>query len=133
MPLGAGVIFVSFADPGGDLVDDCLFIGDAPVGKLLRGEDAEFGFGQVQPGAVFRRVMPFESLYQTPGLGGGKGLVERRGGVGVEVVLDQGDRLGSREVDIGQVSQGVGVIDGGAAIGDLGDAAQRPSGQERTS
>jgi hypothetical protein len=49
--------------------------------------------------------MPFESLYQTPGLGGGKGFVERRGGVGVKVVLDQGDRLGSREVDIGQVSQ----------------------------
>ena len=42
--------------------------------------------------------------------------------MGVEVVLDQGDRLGSREVDIGQVSQNVGVIDGGAAVGDL-DAA----------
>ena len=121
------MIFVSFADPGGDLVDDCLFVGDAPV-ETLRGEDAEFGFGQVQPGAVFRRVMPFEAFDQTPGLGGGKGFVERRGGVGVKVVLDEDDRLGLREVDIGQVSQNVGVIDGGAAVGDRTSRPDKPAG-----
>ena len=61
VPLSDGVGFVSLADPGVDLVDDCLFVGDAPV-EALRGEDAEFGFGQVQPGTVFRRVMLFEAL-----------------------------------------------------------------------
>ena len=40
-PLGDGVSFISLADPGGDLVDDCLFVRDAPV-EALRGEDAEF-------------------------------------------------------------------------------------------
>lgn len=65
------------------------------------------------------RVMPFEAFDQAPGLGGGKGFVERCGGMGVEIVLDQDDRLGFGEVDIGQVFQGVGVIDGGAAVGDL--------------
>jgi hypothetical protein len=43
VPLGDGVSFVLFADPAG-----CLFVGDAPV-ETLRGEDAEFGFGKVQP------------------------------------------------------------------------------------
>jgi len=112
------VSFVSLADPGGDLVDDCLFVGDAAV-ETLRGEDAEFGFGQVQPGAVFRGVMPFEAFDQTPGLGSGKGFVERCGGVGVEIILDEDDRFGLCEVDVGQVFQNVGVIDGGAAVGDL--------------
>ena len=100
--------FVSLADPGVDLGDDCLFVGDAPV-ETLRGEDAEFGFGQVQPGTVFRRVMPFETFDQPPGLGGGKGLVERCGDVGVEIILDEDDRFCLREVDVGQVFQNVGV------------------------
>ena len=86
MPLSDGVGFVSLADPGVDLVDDCLFVGDSPV-EALRGEDAEFGFGQVQPGTVFRRVMPFEALDESPGLGGGKSFVERCGGVGVEIIV----------------------------------------------
>ena len=43
--------FVSLADPGGDLVDDCLFVGDAPF-ETLRGEDSEFGFGQLLGGLV---------------------------------------------------------------------------------
>ena len=45
VPLSDGVGFVSLADPGVDLVDDCLFVGDAPV-EALRGEDAEFGLAK---------------------------------------------------------------------------------------
>jgi hypothetical protein len=40
MPLGDGVSFVSLAGPGVNLVDNCLFVGDAAV-ETLRGEDAE--------------------------------------------------------------------------------------------
>jgi len=36
MPLGDGVSFVSLADPGVNLVDNCLFVGDAAV-ETLRG------------------------------------------------------------------------------------------------
>ena len=54
-----------------------------------------------------------------PDLGGGKGLVERCGGVRVEIILDEDDRLGFGEVDVGQVLQDVGVVDGGAPVGDL--------------
>jgi hypothetical protein len=49
--------------------------------------------------------MPFETFDQAPGLGGGKGFVERRGGVGIEIVLDQDDRFGLCEMDVGQVFQ----------------------------
>jgi hypothetical protein len=76
------VIFVSLADPGGDLVDDCLFVGNAPV-ETLRGEDPEFGFGQVQPGAVFRRVMPFEAFDPS------QAMVAATGGLGAENLATQ--------------------------------------------
>ena len=39
--------------------------------------------------------------------------------MGVEIILDEDDRFGLREVDVGQVFQNVGVIDSGAAVGDL--------------
>ena len=75
---------------------------------------------------MFRRVVPLEAFDQAPGLGGGKGFVGRCGGVGVETILDQDDRFGLREVDVGQVFQNVGVIDYGAAVGDL--TWRQPSG-----
>ena len=78
-------------------------------------------------GNVFRRVMRFEALDESPGLGGGKSFVERCGGVGVEIILDEDDSFGLREVDVGEVFQNVGVIDSGAAVGDL-DVATASSG-----
>ena len=39
--------------------------------------------------------------------------------VDVEIVLDQHDGLGVREVGIGQILQDVGIIDGGVAVGHL--------------
>ncbi len=69
---------------------------------------------------MFWRVMRFEAFDQVPSLGGWKGFVERCG-------LDEDDRRGLREVNVGQVF--VGVIDGGAAVGDLGvaPALERPN------
>src|SRR5438046_1149851 len=60
--------------------------------------------------------MPFEALDQPPGFVGRKGFVERSLGVNVEIVLDQNDGLGAREVDIGQVFQDMSIIHGGMAI-----------------
>jgi hypothetical protein len=61
--------------PGGDFVDEGLFIGNAAV-KALGGEDAEFGFRQIEPTAVLGRVMPFEALDQPSRFGRRKGLVK---------------------------------------------------------
>ena len=102
---------VSLGGPGGDLVSDRLFVGDASI-EASRGEDAKSGFSQVEPGAVFGRVAPFEALDQAPGLGGGKGLVKRCGCVRVEVVLDKDDRCSLRKVDVGQVFQIYGAAGG---------------------
>ena len=61
--------------PGGDFLDEGLFVGDAAI-ETLGGEDTEFGLGEVEPTAVLRRVVPFEALDQPSGFGGREGLVE---------------------------------------------------------
>jgi len=66
---------VAFVLPGGDFVDAGLFVGDAAV-EALRGEDAEFGFRQIGPTAMLRRLMPFEALDQPSRLGRREGLVK---------------------------------------------------------
>src|SRR5271165_6802274 len=63
--------------------------------------------------------MPFEALGEAARFGGRKGLVERRRLVGVEIVLDEDDLLGIGEVDVGDLLQDMGVVDGGAPLADL--------------
>src|SRR5215468_2308496 len=75
--------------------------------------------GQIEPAAVFWSVVPFEALDQAPGFDGRKGFVECSLAVDAEIVLDQNDGLGVREVDVGQVFQDASVIHGGMAICDL--------------
>ena len=75
VPAGLGVIGISLLLPGGDFVDEGLFVGDAAI-EALRGQDAEFGLRQIEPTAVLWSVMPFEAFDQPPGFGGRKGLVE---------------------------------------------------------
>ena len=41
-------------------------VGDAAV-EALGGENAEFGFRQIEPTAVLWGVVPFEALDQVPG------------------------------------------------------------------
>ena len=75
LPIGLGVVGIAVVLPGGDFVDDGLFVGDTAI-EALRRKDAEFGLRQIEPAAVLWRVMPFEALDQPPGFGGRKGLVE---------------------------------------------------------
>ena len=89
-PIGFGVVRIAVVLPGGDFVDEGLFVGDATV-EALGGQDAEFGFRQIEPASVLWRVMPFEALDQPPGFGGRKGLVEGSLAMDVEIVLDQDD------------------------------------------
>jgi hypothetical protein len=66
---------VALVLPGGDFVDEGLLVGNAAV-EALGGQNAEFGFCQVEPTAVLRRVMPFEALDQPSRFGGREGLVK---------------------------------------------------------
>ena len=54
--------------PGGDFLDEGLLVGD-PTIKALGGEDAKFGFRQIEPTTMLGRVVPFEALDQPSGFG----------------------------------------------------------------
>ena len=71
VPICGCVIGIAVVDPGGDLVDQRLFVGDAPV-KTLGRQNAEFGFRQIEPTTVLWREVPFEALDQPPGFAAGK-------------------------------------------------------------
>ena len=75
VPVGLCVVGIAVVLPRGNFVDQGLFVGDAAV-EALGGQDAEFGFCQVEPTAVLWRVVPLEALDQPSGFGGGKGFVE---------------------------------------------------------
>src|SRR6266699_6444551 len=90
---------------------------------VLRIWDAP-SVGQIEPAAVFWSVVPFEALDQTPGFDGREGFVECSLAVDAEIVLDQNDGLGVREVDVGQIFQDASVIHGGMAICDLDEQRQ---------
>ena len=75
LPVGFGVALVAVVLPC-DFAGEDLLVGDAAI-ETLAGENAEFGFGQIEPTAVLRRVVPFEVLDEPARLGRGKGLIER--------------------------------------------------------
>ena len=75
LPVCLGVVNIAVVFPGGDFVDEGLFVGDAAV-EALGGQNAEFGFGEVEPAAVLGRVVPFEALDQPSRFSRWKGLVK---------------------------------------------------------
>src|ERR1019366_9043224 len=57
--------------------------------QTLTRQDGEFGFGHVEPTAVFGCVVPLKSFGQPPRFRGRKGLVQGGWFVGVEIVLHE--------------------------------------------
>ena len=57
MPVGFGVVLVAVVLPSGDFVGEHFLIGDTAI-QTLRRENAEFGFGHIEPTAVLGRVVP---------------------------------------------------------------------------
>ena len=117
-PVGLGVVPVAVFDPGIDLASEGVIVGDAPI-EALASQDGEFGFRQIKPGPMLGREDPLEAVDQAARLSGGEGLVERRLGVDVQVVLQQRDALGLREVGVGDVPQDVRIVDGRVAVSDF--------------
>ena len=78
----------------------------------MSSQDGEFGFGHVEPASVFGRVVPFESIGEAESFVGREGLVERRAGVRVEIVLHQYDLGPVGKHGVGDVLEDLGVIDG---------------------
>ena len=69
VPVGLGMFGVAVVFLGGDFVNQRRFVGNAAV-EALRGQDAEFGFGEVKPTAMLGSVVPPEKLRRAkPGSG----------------------------------------------------------------
>ena len=131
-PISPGFCCVALERPGANLIDDRLLVRDSPV-ETLGGEHAEFGFGEVEPASVLGRVMPFEPLDEPTRFGGGKSFVERSRAMGVEIVLDEHDPFGVREMRVGEVLERVCLVDVGAMVGhlDMAPAFERRVHHER--
>jgi hypothetical protein len=74
-PVGLGVFLVAVGLPSSDLALEEPFVGHPTIEALGR-ENTQFGFCQVEPAAMFRRVMPFEPLDQTTRLIGRESFVK---------------------------------------------------------
>jgi hypothetical protein len=77
VPVGLGVVGVTVLLPGGDFLDESLFVGDAAVEALGR-QNAEFRLRQIEPAAVLGGVVPFEAFDQPAGFGGREGFIKSK-------------------------------------------------------
>src|SRR5215207_558488 len=94
-PLDLGARGVALVFQLLDLAPERLLVRDAPV-KALAAEDTQLDLSDVEPTAVLRRVVELQLPQYPPRLFRREGLVQRRRAVGVQVVEDDADALGSR-------------------------------------
>src|SRR5712691_10448833 len=125
-PVDATTRSVACRPPRCDLPLQRRPIGQAAV-QALPGEHGKLDLGHVQPAAMLGGVVQLQPIGQPLGLGWLERLIQRRGGVGVEVVLHQHDLLGAGVVDLEQVLDAVCPVDAGAPVADhdVAPAAQR--------
>src|SRR5215471_19371285 len=74
-PVGLGVFLVAVGLPSSDLALEEPFVGHPTIEALGR-ENTQFGFRQVEPAAMFGRVMPFEPRDQAARLIGRESCVK---------------------------------------------------------
>ena len=66
-----GVMRIAMVPPSSDLSFEDLLAGNAAAQALAR-QNAEFGFGHIEPTSMFGRVVPFESLTRRRASSAGK-------------------------------------------------------------
>src|SRR5271165_5881291 len=116
--VGLCVMLVAIVLPSGDLSLEGVLVWNSATEALAR-QDAEFGFGHVEPASMFGGVAPLEPLGEAARFGGGEGRVERGRRMRAEIVLHQPDLFGVGKTHVGQFIEHLRVIGGGMAIGDL--------------
>ena len=117
-PVDTFLAFVAIGGPGGAAAGDFGGGVDA-VGEALSGQNAQLGFGHVEPTAVLGGVHDLDAIGDAERFFGAKGLIERSNGVSVQVVADQRDPLSlceSRSVD--QFANSMSPVDGCLGFGD---------------
>lgn len=91
-----------------------------PTVQALPGEDTEFQFGDIEPTPVLGGVVNLQALRQTPGGLRLEGFVERTRFMGVEIVADQPDAVGLGILDLQEVPNFLGPVDGRTLFPDVG-------------
>ena len=74
-PVDAALGGIAIADPSGDLVFEGWPVAQAPIETLL-SQGAQLNLGDVEPTAVFGRVMKLQAPGQAPSFWGREGLIE---------------------------------------------------------
>lgn len=116
---------VAVAAPSGRFGGHDLPFSEVAI-ETLPGQDTQFALGHVEPVAVGRGIVPFEVGRQAVCGGLVEGLVQGLGGMRVEVVADQAEKIGLGEVDLRQCPQDMGAVDGRAPVAYL----DRPPAQQ---
>ena len=80
---------------------------------------------------MLRGEVEFEAAQDAPGLGGREGLIQCPRLVDRQIVLHDTDAGGVGIMDVDEITYAVGVVHGGAAVGDL-DVRQPRCGSKVT-
>jgi len=101
--------------------------------RQIATESAQLDFGHVQPRAVLGCVVDLETVGEALGLRGRERLVERGGGVGIELVHDQDELVRLPVATVHQVPHEMRPVLAPAPVGDchLAPTAERLEGHEQ--
>src|SRR2546427_1869277 len=90
--------------PGIDFAPDFFDAGNAPV-QALSGKDRKLNLRDIEPAAMFRRVVPLDPLGNSTGLGRLEPLIESGRAMCIQVVRHENDAFRIRIVDVDQQSE----------------------------
>jgi len=119
VPVGLGSCIVSVLGPGCDFGVQRRLFRNAAVQAVAR-QNAEFAFGNVQPGPMFWRVVPLETVSDAFGFGRWKGFVKRCAPMGVQGVLNKSDLVNRWDEGVSQVPENMSIVNSGAPGADSG-------------
>jgi hypothetical protein len=117
-PFDACSCGVALSLPCADFGDEAVGVVD-PAIQALAAQDPNLDFDHVQPAGVLGGVVKLQAPQDAASFGGREGLVDVAGRVDRQIILHDADALGIRIVDIDEFVHALGVIFGGAPLGDL--------------
>lgn len=129
LPVDPSGVIVSSVGPCSCFSAHLLHAWDS-VRQAIFVEDAEFYFGHIQPASMPWRIVDLKTVPDTFRFFGRKGLVQRRGTVGVEVVHHQHHLFRVPEVLIDQAAYLLGPVLACAPFGDFDSAPAEKRGDK---
>src|SRR5262245_27617457 len=112
--MGAGGIALPL--PGGGFGDEAGVAVDAAV-ETLAGEDADLDLDHIEPTRMLGDVVKLDAAKYPSRLSCLKGLVERAGRMGRQIVEDHPDTLGLGIIDVGELARAGREVLRGAPLG----------------